>query len=92
MNADELLVVVLLLIYLSTLMYLALISRKRSTWILIINLGILLLYSIYFGIQFHYGEPSSGLAWWFYYLVFLTIHWICNGTLLILRLVRQHTK
>ena len=93
MDLDEALVVVLLLIYLATLSFLVFVSGRVSTRTLLINLVILAVYSAYFGMHYYYwGSPGSAVVWWFYYLVFIAVHWICNATLLTVRLLRKQTE
>jgi heme/copper-type cytochrome/quinol oxidase subunit 4 len=93
MDSDEALVVLLLLIYLTTLSFLVFVSGRVSTRTLLINLVILAVYSAYFGMHYYYwGSPGSALVWWFYYLVFIAFHWICNGVLLIVRLLRKREQ
>jgi len=77
MNDDELLLLFSFLLYWATFIFLVIKTTDKNK-VLAINLTIHIIYSGYFlhGLFFHSQGNGTALAWWFYLLLILCIHWI----------------
>lgn len=83
MNEDNQLLLFAYVVYWLTLAGLTMKSRNRKQT-LTVNLAIHVAYSIYFFYGMAYkSQYGAGLAWWFYLLVILSVHWLINLVLLL---------
>lgn len=64
-------------------------SRSKSKIILIINILIQLIYSYYFISKLSYGDPSSALAYLFYFLFLVIFQTIINAIQLVISLKKS---
>lgn len=67
-------------------------SKSKSKIILIINFLIQLIYSSYFISKLSYGDPSSALAYLFYFLFLLVLQTIINSIQLVISLKKSKHK
>jgi hypothetical protein len=89
MNDDELLLLFSFLLYWVTFAFLVIKTAYKKR-IIIVNLTIHTIYSLYFLYGLFYQTQGNGtaLAWWFYLLLVLWTHWL----IILVQLIRVFLK
>ena len=91
-SEDNLVLASCFLVYWITL-FLLVRKSKNKTRTFVVNFLIHLAYSIYmlYGLAYR-AEYGNGLAWWFYLIVFILLHWLINLGQLIWMLIKHRSK
>jgi hypothetical protein len=92
MNEDTILLATAFSVYWLTLLIVTMFSTKRKQTFFI-NTAIHVIYSscLFYGLLYK-SQGGSGLVWWFYLLVALTVHWLVILIYFLFRKFRSGTR